>query len=279
MTDEERDIITRFIQRVAGAPQGMAGGMAGGTAGGSPVPALPPIDPEADRLIADLFARYPEARYRLTQTAFVQEAALVQAQNRIRQLEWELQQARQAAQTAQAAQAPAAQPASPGGFFSGLFGGRPASAPQRPPANSPPNPWGQTQMPPSPPPPPPPPQWGPPPAAYAQPQMFQRGGSGFLGSALTTATGVAGGMVMGNALMNLIGGGHGGWGGGGFGGGLPASETVINNYYETDPVQNADLPLPPPDPGQADPGWDQAAYDPSADFGGMDDGWDDTQDV
>ncbi len=34
--------------------------------------------------------------------------------------------------------------------------------------------------------------------------MFQRSGSGFLGSALTTAAGVAGGMVAGNALMNLF---------------------------------------------------------------------------
>ena len=53
--------------------------------------------------------------------------------------------------------------------------------------------------------------------------MFQRGGSGFLGSALTTAAGVAGGMVAGNALMNMFsghrdsstfGGGFGGEGGG-----------------------------------------------------------------
>ena len=35
--------------------------------------------------------------------------------------------------------------------------------------------------------------------------MFQRGGgSGFLGSALTTAAGVAGGMVVGNALMKRL---------------------------------------------------------------------------
>ena len=36
--------------------------------------------------------------------------------------------------------------------------------------------------------------------------MFQRSGSGFLGSALTTAAGVAGGLVVGNALMNAFGG-------------------------------------------------------------------------
>ena len=42
--------------------------------------------------------------------------------------------------------------------------------------------------------------------------MFQPRGSGFLGSALTTAAGVAGGMVAGNALMNLFSGGHAGMG-------------------------------------------------------------------
>jgi hypothetical protein len=37
----------------------------------------------------------------------------------------------------------------------------------------------------------------------------QRGGSGFLGTALTTAAGVAGGMLVGNALMNAFKGGEG----------------------------------------------------------------------
>ena len=44
------------------------------------VQALPPVDPAADRLIGELFQRYPEAKYRLTQTAFVQEHALTEAQ-------------------------------------------------------------------------------------------------------------------------------------------------------------------------------------------------------
>jgi hypothetical protein len=48
--------------------------------------------------------------------------------------------------------------------------------------------------------------------------MFQqRGGSGFLGSALTTAAGVAGGVVAGNALMSLFSGRGNEFGGGGFG--------------------------------------------------------------
>ena len=63
--------------------------------------------------------------------------------------------------------------------------------------------------------PPPPPQYAP---GY-QPGMFQqRPGGGFLGSALTTAAGVAGGLVVGNALMGMFSGHH---GSDSFGGGFP----------------------------------------------------------
>ncbi len=185
MTNEERDLITRFIQRVGGAPPA-----------GSPP--QPPIDREADALIADLFARIPEARYRITQTAFVQEHALAAAQNRIQQLEWDLQQARQQAQAAPpAAASPWGQPVQQQqpesrGFLGGLFGGGSRQAPPPPPQYAPQ-------------------QYAPPPPQYApgySPGMFQQRGSGFLGSALTTAAGVAGGMVAGNALMNLFSGSH-----------------------------------------------------------------------
>lgn len=185
MTNEERDIIARFIARIAGAENGGFAGSVPATA-----TALPPIDPEADALIAELFARYPAARYRITQTAFVQEHALAEAQNRIRQMQADLDQARQLL-----AAAPASPQGAPraSGFFGGLFGGGgPAASPGPQPAY------------------PPPPAAAPP--AYASPQyppnyqpgMFQRQGSGFLGSALTTAAGVAGGMVVGNALMDLL---------------------------------------------------------------------------
>src|SRR3954453_12032905 len=115
MTNEERDIISQFIARVGGAPQqsSFSGGSVPATQ-----PALPPVDKDADALIAQQFAQYPEARYRITQLAFVQEHALAEAQNRIQRLEWELQQARQGAQQAQQSGGRAG-----GGFFSGLFGG------------------------------------------------------------------------------------------------------------------------------------------------------------
>ena len=191
MTNEERDLIARYVARVGGAAQ--SGGFAAGSVP-STQPALPPIDPEADAFLAQQFQQHPEARYRITQTALVQEAALAEAQNRIQRLQWELGQARQGMQ--QGSQQAAQQGGQQRGFFSSLFGGG-----QQQPAGA----FGQSgygqggyQN-------APPPQY---PPSY-QPGMFQRGGSGFLGSALTTAAGVAGGMVVGNALMDAFG-GHGG---------------------------------------------------------------------
>lgn len=183
MNVDERRIITQFVERIAGASA--AAPASGNPWGGGSVPNtqvrpnLPPVDRDADALIADLFSRYPEARYRITQTAFVQDAALVEAQNRIRQLEWEVQNAQSQAQAA-------AQPQR-GGLF-GMFGGGGA----RP---------GPNRMPP-----PPQPVY---PPNYNPGALQQRGGSGFLGTALTTAAGVAGGMVLGNMLMNSLS-GHGG---------------------------------------------------------------------
>ncbi len=215
MTNEERDIISQFIARVSGEPAGS--GFAGGSVPATQ-PALPPVDRDADALISQLFQKYPEARYRITQLAFVQEHALTEAQNRIQRLEWENQQAQQALQQArQAASSPGAGSSSSGsggGFFSGLFGGgnRQQSAP--PPGGA----WNQGAQPQQPyyqpSAPPPPPQY---PPNYQQ-GMFQRQGSGFLGSALTTAAGVAGGLVAGNALMSLFSPRESSFGGGGLGG-------------------------------------------------------------
>jgi hypothetical protein len=263
MTNEERDIITSFIARVGGAAPAAASPL-GGSVPATTQPALPPIDREADGLIGEMFTRYPEARYRLTQLAFVQEHALAEAQNRIQQLQAALQQAQQAQ---------AAQPQQSGGFFSGLFGGgqRPAGPPPGPgPA------WNQGG---------PPPQYAPPPPQYApqyapgyQQGMFQRGGSGFLGSALTTAAGVAGGLVVGNALMGLFS-PHTGFGGG-FGGmpeanpwGAPGGGPVDQGAWDQSTA-------PAPDQAPVDQGtWDQP--DPSGgsswtDTGGGDSGGFDT---
>lgn len=190
MTNEERDLITQFIQRIAGPPARAPGSVPSTL----PAAALPPIDREADALIAELMQRHPEARYRLTQMAFVQEHALAEAQNTIDRLQWELDQARAQPAPAASPWGAAAQP-EPRGLFGGLFGGRPAA---------PPTPYRQPQSGQA-------PYAAPPQPSYApgyQPGMFQQGGgSSFLGSALTTAAGVAGGMVVGNMLMNAFSGG------------------------------------------------------------------------
>jgi uncharacterized protein len=282
MTNEERDIIGQFIARVGGAAQ--SSGFAGGSVPATQ-PALPPVDREADAFIGQAFTQYPEARYRITQLAFVQEHALTEAQNRIKRLEWELQQAQQVAQQAQqqAAQKPAG-----GGFFSGLFGG--GNRPQQPPQQPDPR-WGgqgyqqpqqqyyQQSA-------PPPPQY---PPNYQQ-GMFQQRGSGFLGSALTTAAGVAGGMVAGEALMNLFspregGGAFGGAGGafGGAGGGSPwATPAPSQDYVDTGSWDQGGA-APSGNQDYVDNGtWDQPSSDDSSssdnsgswDSGGDSGSWD-----
>jgi hypothetical protein len=193
MTNEERDLIQSFVARIGGAPA--SGGFASVP---STQPTLPPIDREADAFIAEQFTRYPEARYRVTQLAFIQEHALAEAQNQLARLQAENQALRQHLQQQVQPQQPPASPwgapaqAQPQpqqrGFFGNLFGGGQQAAP-----------------------PPPPPQYAPPQPQYPpgyQPGMFPARGSGFLGSALSTAAGVAGGMFAANALMNLFSPGH-----------------------------------------------------------------------
>jgi hypothetical protein len=242
--------------------------------------ALPPVDRDADALIADLFQKYPEARYRITQLAYVQEQALNAAQQRIQALQAQLQQAHQQQQAQGASPwggaAPSGgQPPQHRGILGSLFGGG-SSQPSAPPP--------QYQ--------PPPPQYAPqyaPPAAMMQPQ-----GTGFLGGALRTAVGVAGGVVAADALMNLFEGNRGGFGGGlggGFGGGgfeAPAGFepsaaegpwSAGQTGFTPDPYDQGGLPKDPAgsDPVADNSGWapapDQGAWQPAADTSGG--GWQD----
>ena len=86
MNNEERDIISQFIARVGGAPQ-PSGFAAGATVPATQAPPLPPVDKDAAALIGQLFQRYPEAPYRMTQLAFVQEQGLIQAHSHMQQME------------------------------------------------------------------------------------------------------------------------------------------------------------------------------------------------
>ena len=138
-----------------------------------------PRDADAESFIRDRVASQPAAPYFMAQTIVVQEQALSSAQQRIDDLEYQL----------------ANRPAS-GGLFSSLFGGgapasRPAPRPMQaavpmqaaPAATQASGPWGQQQSAP----------------------MQQRGG-GFLAGAAQTAMGVAGGMLLGNAIAGMLGG-------------------------------------------------------------------------
>jgi hypothetical protein len=59
MTNEERDIISQFVSRVGGQPVQQASGFGGSVPATIPAQNLPPVDPEADRFIADQFAQHP----------------------------------------------------------------------------------------------------------------------------------------------------------------------------------------------------------------------------
>ncbi|KNY15336.1 hypothetical protein AKG11_19145 [Shinella sp. SUS2] len=129
-----------------------------------------PRDADADRFIQDRVGQQPGAPYFMAQTIVVQEQALEAAQRRIEELEY------------QAVNSPAQR----GGLLSGLFGGnaRPQPAAMRPAAPQQ-SPWGQN--------------------AGAMP-MQGRAGGGFLAGAAQTAMGVAGGVLLGNAIMGMFGG-------------------------------------------------------------------------
>jgi hypothetical protein len=177
MNDQERQVIAdifRRLEQVANQPR----------------------DPEAERFIAEKLRQQPYAPYAMAQTVFVQEQALGNLQAENEQLRAELEQARR-------------QPQQGGGFLSSIFGG--GARPQEPAYRHPPgqtSPWGAPQ---------PHPMHQP----YGEPQggmmggrpgpwggMGQpRAGGGFLQGALTTAAGVAGGMMIANALSHAFGGG------------------------------------------------------------------------
>jgi len=173
MTPQERDVITGIFERLKQAGDA-------------------PRDPEAERFIADKVASQPHAPYVMAQSLYVHEQAVANLQAQVEQLQARLHEA----------QAEQNRPQQSGGFLSGLFGGAPsAPAPQRP-SGMPPQSAGYAQ------------------GQQGAPQAGQSGGQsgpwgqqqapaagGFLRTAATTAAGVAGGMMLGNVLMNAFGGG------------------------------------------------------------------------
>ncbi|WP_296265958.1 DUF2076 domain-containing protein [Pseudomonas sp. UBA6562] len=160
--------------------------------------AAEPRDAQAQARIEEHLRRQPAAAYYMAQAILVQEAALKRLDEQNKQLEADLRQAR-------AQSGPASESGSGGGgFLSSLFGG--STKPGNPPAQSRPNspPVGaggwREPVPGSA---PAQPYANPAPAGNAAPA---RGAAGsFLGGAMQTAAGVAGGVLLAQGISSLFG--------------------------------------------------------------------------
>lgn len=159
-----------------------------------------PRDAQAQACIEEHVRQQPAAPYYMAQAILVQEAAIKRLDEQNKQLEAELKQARAQAEAARAGSAPSN---GGGGFLSSIFGssGRnaaPAVQQQRPAAASVASGGG----------------WREPSApGFSQPQTQQpgfgaapaRGGaSSFLGGAMQTAAGVAGGVLLAQGISSLF---------------------------------------------------------------------------
>lgn len=167
-----------------------------------------PREAAAEALINEHLARQPAAPYYMAQAIVVQEQAIEQMDARVKQLEAQIETLQRNQSTA---------PPSSGGFLASLFGGgrsqppaqpaQPAAMPRQPstvmgmnaqPARSG---WqepsaGAGQAPAA--------RFGQPSGGLAARGAQPQQGGGFLSGALQTAAGVAGGMVVGNMLMNMF---------------------------------------------------------------------------
>jgi hypothetical protein len=227
MTPQERDLIQAVFDRLA---------RAGSSA----------RDGEAEGFIRDQVRRQPDAAYGLTQAVIVLEAGLNQAQQKIADLQRQLDEARGGAATS-----------------SGFLGSS--------------SPWGSGSVPRSAPAAPLQPAYAPQPA-YAAPPIAPAGGpwaqpsvgGSFLRNAATMAAGVAGGTLIAEGISSLFGGhqygGFGGGYGGGMGGpGIVEENVTVNNYYDDDRQGGGSGG---DDPGTQDASYDDGgSFDDSSDFG------------
>ena len=203
-----------------------------------------PVEKDADAaaLIAQQVRAMPDAPYMLVQSVLVQEMALQQADERIRDLESrvaDLEAGRPAAATGG------------GSFLGGLFGGggpaRPSPAargsvpqtggrPMGAPRPQPATPWGAS-------------------AGNAMGQPAQTGGGGgFMRSAMATAAGVAGGMLLADGIRNMMSGSGSST--------TAANDTAASETAATDQTEYQDA-------ADNDPGYQDAGYDDGGgDFGG-----------
>jgi hypothetical protein len=221
MTPEERQLIAGLFDRMRsyGAPD---------------------KDREAEALIAQSVRANPDATYMLVQSVLVQEQALEASNNRVQDLEEQLR-------AMEGGQAPRGSRS--GSFLGGAWdSGRRgeetrSSVPQvgaraTPSAYESRSPWSQG-------------------AGAYQPQSSQPqqappapSGGGFMKSALATAAGVAGGMVLADSLRNMLGGGGAHAGSSTLAGPREESDAKYANEGDNDPgTEDADN----------DPGYDDSA--------------------
>ena len=160
-----------------------------------------PRDAQAEARIKEHLTRQPAAGYFMTQAILVQEVAIKSLDEQNKQLSQQIQQLQAELQSAKA-QATAPAPSS-GGFLSSIFGGgsrdpQPAPTQSAAPSNGgwrePGRPSFNSQ----------PPQQN---FGAAQQQNYapqQAAGSSFLGGALKTAAGVAGGVMLAQGISSLF---------------------------------------------------------------------------
>jgi hypothetical protein len=223
MNADERQLITQLFERMRNY----------GT---------PEKDREAEALIKEFVRSNPDSVYMLVQSVLVQEQALEASNARIQDLEEQVRSMEEGDRS---------RGARSGGFLGGFWGNR--SAPE--PRSSVPQvgsratptaygsrdegraPWSQS---------PPPPQ-----ASPAQPAAS----GGFMRSALATAAGVAGGVLVADSIRNMLGGGaHAG------------SRHDSDSYEEETYVDDRDND-PGNDPGNEQAGYEDDGNDPSYDSG------------
>ncbi len=215
MTPEERQLITQLFDRIKEVQQ-------------------TPRDEEAEALVASEVKKLPSAPYYLAQAVIIQEKGLEAAQARIQELEARVEELEAEQRPSSRGTQGSGQQGSFLGGFGSIFGGRHPKermeprVDERPYARSPGG-WQGTTGPADTPSAGP---WGP------RPGYGNNGGGSFLQGALSTAAGVAGGVLIADAMRGLF-----STHTGGFGNMLglpsdevrsPVEETVINNYYGDD---------------------------------------------
>lgn len=227
MNADERDLIARLFERMSGM-RGIE------------------KDREAAALIEREAAANPDALYLLIQTVLVQEQALQAANARISELE--------ATGAPSRAEAPEAagfgSPRRSAGFGSSAGASVPASGARSatfgtsasvPPSGSASKPYA--------------------PATRSAANDRSAGGSSFMSQAMSTAVGVAGGMLLANGIASLLGGSS--------ATAAPASETAATGE-DSKPAEHADTS---PQADQSNTGDGADLQEASADTGGGDEGW------